>query len=326
MRNPQIIFAALLLCGCLSPAAAPSPSPTPIPTPTSSPSPTPSPSPSPTPAAGVYTNFVLGYRIETPAPWRHSACLSTQDQTKLPAGDGFVRVPEQDERGTDTGYPFDVVQVQAHPNPDRLTPERWLATGVIGGTAGQTTEPATLDGHSAILVRPGPGLVLMYLVPVADRIYVIGYQNSYNDTSNAPVMERMVTSFHLLTDQERSAAPSPAPVPARSAEAVADVLAEGFAQLNADLLATVMAPCIAAALEQAGGTFTPRGAFVSQLRDAFAGGLRVTVQRRPLENDGTGTFVRATWNAAVEQQRDLYLRRDGDVWSWYLTLTRQPVR
>jgi hypothetical protein len=30
--------------------------------------------------------------------------------------------------------------------------------------------------------------------------------------------------------------------------------------------------------------------------------------------------------AVVVQQRDLYLRRDGDVWSWYLTLTRQPVR
>jgi hypothetical protein len=139
-------------------------------------------------------------------------------------------------------------------------------------------------------------------------------------------MERMVTSFHLLTDQERSAAPSPAPVPARSAEAVADVLAEGFAQLNADRLATVMAPCMSAALEQAGGTFTPRGASVEELRKAFAGGLRVTVQRRPIESDATGTFVRATWNAAVEQQRDLYLRRDGDTWSWFLTLTRQPVR
>src|SRR5439155_21734054 len=147
-----------------------------------------------------------------------------------------------------------------------------------------------------------------------------------NDTSNAAVMERMVTSFHVLTDQERSAAPSPAPVPARSAEAVADVLAEGFAQLNVDLLATVMAPCMSAALEQAGGTFMPRGAFVSQLRDTFAAGLRVTVERRPIASDQTGTFVRATWAAVVVAQRDLYLRRDGDVWSWYLTLTRQPVR
>jgi hypothetical protein len=241
-------------------------------------------------------------------------------------GDGFVRVPEQDERGTDTGYPFDVVQVQVHPNTDRLTPERWLATGVIGGTAGQTTEPAILDGHSAVLVRPGPGLVLAYLVPVADRIYLIGYQNSYNDTSNAPVMERIVKSFHLLTDQERSKAPPPAPIPARSAEAVADTLADGFARKDADLLGTVMAACMAAALEQAGGTFTPRGVFVEELRKSFAAGLTVTVQRRPIQTDATGTFIAATWNAASEQQRDLYLQQTGDEWSWYLTLTRQPVR
>ena len=328
MRNRPIILAALLVSACLSPAATPSSSPTSSPSPSASPSPSESPSPTPTAATAdlVFTNAVLGYRIDTPAPWRRSACLSTQDPTPLAAGDGFVRVPEQDERGTDTGYPFDVVQVHVERNPDRLTPERWLATGVIGSTQGQTTEAVTLDGHSAVLVRPAPGLVLAYLIPVADRMFVIGYQNTFNDTSNVAAMDRMVRSFHLLTDQERAAAPSPVPVAARSAEAVADTLADGFARMDADLLATVMAPCMAAAMEQAGGTFMPRGAFVSQLRDTFAAGLRVTVERRPIGSDQTGMFVRATWSAAVQQQRDLYLRRDGDVWTWYLTLTRQPVR
>jgi hypothetical protein len=235
-------------------------------------------------------------------------------------------VAQEDERGTDVGNVFDVVQVHVEPNPNRVTPERWLATGVIGGTANQITEPATIDGRSALLLRQGPGLALAFLVPVADWMYVVGYQNSYNDTSSAPLMERMVRSFHVLTDQERSAAPPPAPIPARSAEAVADVLAGGFARQDPDLLGTVMAPCMAAALEQAGGTFMPRGAFVLDLRKAFAGGLRVTVEPRPLATDATGTFVKATWNAAAEQRRDLYLKREGDVWSWYLTLTRQPVR
>jgi hypothetical protein len=328
MRNRPVILAALLLSGCLSPAATPSSSPSPTPSPSASPSPSESPSPTPTaaPTGAVFTNVVLGYRIDTPAPWRRSACLSTRDQSKPPAGDGFVRVPEQDEKGTDVGYVFDVVQVQVHPNPDRLTPERWLALGLIGGSATQSTEAATLDGHSALLLRSGPGLAIAYLVPIADRIYVVGYQNPPSDTSNVAEMDRMVRSFHLLTDQERAAAPSPVPVAARSAEAVADTLADGFARADADLLATVMAPCMAAAMEQAGGTFMPRGAFVQELRKAFAGGLTVTVQRRPIEKDATGTFIRATWNAAAEQQRDLYLKSDGDVWSWYLTLTRQPVR
>ena len=232
----------------------------------------------------------------------------------------------EDERGTDVGNVFDVVQIHVEPNPERLSPERWLATGVIGGTANQITEPTTIDGHSALLLRQGPGLALAFLVPVADRMYVVGFQNSYNDASSAPVMERMIRSFHLLTDQERAAAPSPVPVAARSAEAVADTLADGFARADADLLATVMAPCMAAAMEQAGGTFMPRSAFVQDLRKAFAGGLTVAVQRRPIESDAIGTFVRATWNAAGEQQRDLYLKRDGDTWSWFLSLTRQPVR
>src|SRR5256886_12274071 len=155
MRNRPVILAAMLLCACVSPAAvpSPSPSPSPIPTASASASPSPSPSASPTPTTGVFTNFVLGYRIDTPAPWRRSACLSTRDQSKPPAGDGFVRVPEQDEKGTDVGYVFDVVQVQVHPNPDRLTPERWLALGLIGGSATQSTEAATMDGHSALLLR-----------------------------------------------------------------------------------------------------------------------------------------------------------------------------
>jgi hypothetical protein len=159
-------------------------------------------------------------------------------------------------------------------------------------------------------------------------MFIIGYQNAYNDSSGAPTMEGIVRSFHLLTAQERSVASSPAAIPPRSAESVADTLADGFAGTDSDLLATVMEPCMAAAIEQAGGTFTPRGAFVSQLRDAFAAGLRVTVQRRPLESDTTGAFVKATWTQPSKptERRDLYLRRNGDVWSWSLTLTRQPVR
>jgi hypothetical protein len=271
---------------------------------------------------------VLGYRIDLPASWRRSSCLSSQDQTQLPSGDGFVRVSEQEERGTDTGYVFDVVQVRVEPNPDRLTPERWVAAGKIGSTQGQTAEAATLDGRSALLVRPSAYGALSYVLGVADRMFIIGYQNAYNDSSGAPTMEGMVRSFHLLSSEERSAAPSPAAILPRSAESVADTLAEGFANTDSDLLATVMEPCMAAAVEQAGGTFTPRGAFMSQLRDAFAAGLRVTVQRRPLEGEAAGAFVKATWTqpGAPTQRRDLYLRRNADVWSWYLILTRQPVR
>jgi hypothetical protein len=278
--------------------------------------------------SGVFTNFVLGYRIDVPPPWRRSSCLSSQDPTQLPAGDGFVQIAEQDEQGTDVGYTFAVVRVGVEANPDRLAPERWVAAGKIGSTQGQTAEPATLDGRGAVLVRPTAFGPLAYVIGVGDRIFVIGYQNAYNDPTSEPAMRRMVDSFHLLTEEERALAPSPVPAAARSAETVADTLAEGFTQLNADALGAVMAPCMAAALEQAGGSFTPRAALVTQLQAAFAAGLRVAIERRPIESDATGVFVRATWTqpGAPTQRRDLYLRAIGAEWSWYLTLTRQGVR
>lgn len=235
---------------------------------------------------------------------------------------------EQDERGSDTGFPFDVVQVRVEPNPDRLSPERWIASSPIGSMQPQTSEATTLDGRNALLVRPSPFGAVTYVLGVADRIFVVAYQNTYNDASGLAAMDRIARSFHVLTDQERGAAPSPAATRARSAETVADVLADGFTRLDANLLATVMTPCMAAALEQAGGTFTPRAVLAGQLRDAFAKGLRVAVERRPIESDATGSFLKATWTqpGVSTQRRDLYMRSNRGEWSWYLILTRQPVR
>jgi len=285
-----------------------------------------SPSPSPTATPGVYANFILGYRIDLAAPWRRSTCLSSEIQTQLPAGDGFVRVSEQDERGTYTGFPFDVVNVRVEPNPDRLTAERWATPATMGSMTGQSTLATTLDGRNALAVRPSVYGAVTYVLAVADRVFVVAYQSAYNDTSGLPAMERMARSFHLLTDQERAAAPSTAVVQPRSAESVAGTLVDGFTHLDADLLATVMAPCMAAALEQAGGTFTPRTAFATQLRDSFATGLRVAVEPS-IESDATGSFLKATWTQpGSTQRRDLYLRPNGETWSWYLILTRQPVR
>lgn len=326
-RLAAFALAATLASACVSPAAAPSSSPTPSPSPTESPSPSASPSPSPTTTAGVFTNFVLGYRIDSPAPWRRSSCLSSEVQTQLPAGDGFVRVSEKDERGTDTGFPFDVLNVRVEPNPDRLTAERWVTPATMGSMTGQTIEATTLDGRNALAVRPSLYGAVTYVLAIADRVFVVSYQSAYNDASGLPAMERMARSFHLLTDQERASAPSPAAVPSRSAQTIAAALVDGFTNLDADLLATVMAPCMAAALEQAGGTFTPRGAFATQLRESFANGLRVAVERA-VESDTGGAFLKATWtqSGSPSQRRDLYMRANGEVWSWYLILTRQPVR
>lgn len=239
-----------------------------------------------------------------------------------------MRVAEEDERGTDIAfYPFDTVHVSVEPNPAGMNAGEWLAAGNLGGTQGQTTEAATIDGQSAVLIRSGPPIRETYVVAAADRIFVVGFDTAPDDPSNANAMQRMIRSFHVLSAAERAAVPSPVPSAARAAETVAEVLVTGFASLDADVLGTVMSPCMSAFLENAGGTFMPRGTFVSQLRSAFANGLRVTVEPQVLKDD-LGRYVKATWvqPGAPTQRRDLYLRSIGNTWSWHLTLTRQPVR
>jgi hypothetical protein len=239
-----------------------------------------------------------------------------------------VRVAEEDERGTDIAFnPFDTVHVGVEPNTAGLSASEWVAAGNLGGTQGQTTEPATIDGRSAVLVRAAPAAAELYVAAVADRIFVVSYQNAAGDATSTTAMQRMIRSFHILSTAERSVTPSPVPTAPRTVETVTDVLVRGFANLDADGLATVMSPCVSAFAENAGGTFTPRSAFVSQLRTGFANGLRVTVDPQVL-TDAIGTYVRATWvqPGAPTQRRDLYLRSIGDTWSWHLVLTRQPLR
>jgi hypothetical protein len=331
MRSWTLVLIVATLTGaCAAPAAAPSPSvshtPSPSPTPTSPPSTAPA---SPTaPLAGTYVNYALGFSLQMPGPWRRSDCLSSRDYSMLPAADSFVRVAEQDERATDVGYAFEAVSVSVESNPNQRSARDWVAQGALGSWPGQTIENGRLDGRDAVVVRPTAALAVAYVVPIADRIFVVGYHNALSDQSQVATMERMVATFHVLTEQERAAAPSqPAPAP-RSAAMVANILADGFAHKDAVLLGTVMAPCMETALERAGASSTPRNVFITQLADGFAKGLQVAVSSSPIEADGPSLFVRATWNqpGVDTQRRDLYLSRTGDVWSWYLTLTRQPVR
>ena len=331
MRSRSLILLAFTLGACAAPAAAPS---APA-TPTFSASPTASTTPaaasatptaSPTAATGgTYVNYPLGFSIQIPGPWRRAECLSSRDYSALPAGDSFVRVPEQEERLSDTGYAFAAVSVSVEANPTRMPVRDWIARSGLGSSPGQTIEDARLDGRDAVVVRPTAALAVAYVVPVADRMYVVGYHNAPNDESQGPAMERMTGTFHVLTSQEQAAAPSyPPPVP-RSAEAVANVLGDGFARADAVLLGTVMDPCMSSGAENAGASATPRNVFITELADAFAKGLRVSVTRAPLESDTFGTFVRATWTQpGIEtQRRDLYMQRSGDVWTWKLVLARQ---
>ena len=293
----------------------------------------PSATPTSTTAAGTFVSPSGLYRLTLLPPWRRSECLSATSpgDQRILAFESFIAVREEDEFSTDIGSPFDEIFVRAERNTDLLTPRAWIQSGKLGQSSTQTLDDATLDAKPAVLMKNGPGFIAAYVLADRSIIYAIGYRRGFNSTIDPAVMERIVTSFHVLADNERPS-PTPTPAPAsRSAEAVADALADGFARKDADALAAVMAPCMSQGAEQAGGSTMPRVRFVAELKRSFAAGVAVTVQPRPIETDNNGSFVRSTWTQPDQQtsRHDLYLRNDrndGGRWVWHLVLVRQPPR
>jgi hypothetical protein len=213
--------------------------------------------------------------------------------------------------------------VQALRNTQLVTPRQWVESGKLGASVGMTVDESTLDGRPAVRVRNGPGFVVAYVLADRSVLYVIRYATRDGSTIDQALADRIIASFHILTDSERSSVTaSPAPSP-RSASAVAAVLVDGFARRDTGLLAAVMAACMDQAGEQAGGTGMPRARFVSQLAAAFTAGSTVDVQPG-VQSDQVGTFLRATWTDPGQgpQRRDLYMRDESGRWVWFLVLRR----
>ena len=82
---------------------------------------------------------------------------------------------------------------------------------------------------------------------------------------------------------------------------------------------------VLAAGEQAGASFVSREKYVDDLRAAFAAGLVVTVQSRPLDGDrASGNLTAAsTWRETITRDRKLMLRRgENDRWEFWGTIER----
>jgi len=140
-------------------------------------------------------------------------------------------------------------------------------------------------------------------------------------------MARMIDSFRFLTDAEVAAARAalPTPLPPRTPEQVADGVAAALTAKNADGLAEFLSACVTTAGEQAGASFVSREKYVDDLRAAFAAGLVVTVQPRPLDGDrASGNLTAAsTWRETITRDRKLMLRRgENDRWEFWGTIER----
>ena len=289
-------------------------------------------SPEATRASGRYASAGLGYSIELPPPWHRSSCsgVDTQ-QTPVRAGEEFVSVSAHDETGSDIGVAYPTLRVFGEANPQGLTPRQWAEQGrTVGASADERIEDVIYaDRPAARKVLNFGGTPLdTYFVANGGRMYVVSPVSRVPpDGPTQLTMARMIDSFRFLTDAEVAAARAalPTPLPPRTPEQVADGVAAALTAKNADGLAEFLSACVTTAGEQAGATFVSREKYVDDLRAAFAAGLVVTVQSRPLDGDrASGNLTAAsTWRETITRDRKLMLRRgENDRWECWGTIER----
>jgi hypothetical protein len=288
----------------------------------------PSPSPSTSSAGGRYVSALLGYSIETPPPWHRSSCMAvvTQQTTGSSGGDVFVPVSARDQTSTDIGAAYPELWLSVQANPQGLSPRQWAEQDRT--ISGRIEDVVYADRPAARNAVPGTAL-FTYFVANGDRMYKIEpHANRPPDAATQQAMGTMIESFRFLSAAEQAAARAalPAALPSRTPEQVADGVAAALAAKNLDALAGFLSPCVTTAGENAGGTTVSREKYLDDLRSAFAAGLVVTVQPRPLSGDrASGNLtVASTWQGPQgTKERKLTLRReDNDRWEWWGTIER----
>lgn len=342
MRLVRLLTVLTLGCGSLANApAAPPSAVTPTPAPRAStalPTPTPTPGPNPTAGPGVYASLAYAYRVELPGGWRRSACQSTRDPTQPPGVETFTNASVEAETGTDIGPANDVVTIRIEDDPTGQTALAWLQSGKMGFSTGSQFEKTTFDGNpdAARIVTNDGSASLAYVVHARGNIYATARGLRDPSPASEAASRALILSLHILSDAELAAAraslAAPLVPPARSADEVADALARGYGQQDTSILATVASACLDSAVENAGGSFSSSAKVLSDTQKAFANGLVVTVEPRPIEfspgPQPAGAMIRATWKDPGQPQRNvkLMLQRVGNTWYWSGVLALQPAR
>jgi hypothetical protein len=301
------VLVAGLLIGCASNPPAASPTAVVVASPTSTPVAT-TIAPSPTPS-GRHVNPVIGYAVTLPPSWRVSECLSSlsQGSPEFVGTDVLTWRTAAEELdlgvfgGTGPSGAFSwIVMIEAQISSQTAVE---FATVRAGGTGGRL-EPATLDGKPAVRSFDDSGNSLGYYVASAGRLYSVTPVpgNDPRPPQLTPAtFDAIARSVTLVAPAARPTA-SPAPVMGPAVEALADALAAAFAASDADRVRDLITPrCwFSSGYWQSEGTSTSRDKFVASLRMAFAQGLRVTVEPRPIRTAPLmrGTFwVWSTWSS-----------------------------
>lgn len=300
------VLVAGMITGCTSNPPAASPTAVVVASPTSTPVAT-TVAPSPTPS-GRHANAVLGYSVTLPPSWRVSECLSTISQDPAFVGTDILTwrtAAEELDLGVSggtgpTGAFSWVVMIEA-----QITTQTAMefATARAGGTGGRL-ESATLDGRPAVRAFDDSGNSLGYYLAGAGRVYgvtLVPGSDPRPPQLTTTTFNAIARSVMLVAPAARPA-PSPAPVLSPAVQALADAVAAAFAASDADRLRDLITPkCwFTAGYWQSEGTSNARDKFVASLRTAFAQGLKVTVEPRPVRAAPLmrGSFwVWSTWSA-----------------------------
>lgn len=302
-----VLIAGMLTgCGANAPAASPTASAALVASPTSTPTAI-APTTSPTPS-GRHVNAVLGYAVTLPPSWRVSECLSSLAQGPEYVGTDVLTwrtaVEELDlgvSGGTGPTGAFSwVVMIEAQITSQTAME---LATARAGGSGGRL-EAATLDGRPAVRAFDDARNSLGYYVASAGRVYsvtLIPGSDPRPPQLTTTTFDAIARSVTLVAPAARPTA-TPAPVIGPAVEALADAVAAAFAASDADRVRDLVTPkCwFTAGYWQSEGTSTSRDNFVASLRRAFAQGLKVTVEPRPIRTAPMmrGSFwVWSTWSA-----------------------------
>ena len=332
------VCVALLACNLFISTPSPSPtatatltpSATPSPTPTASPSPSPSPRPNPTTGPATYTNGGLGYRVQIPAGWRRSECLTTRGEQKVPYFETFTTATVDEELGTDTGPASDVVTIRSE-DAAGLTPLQWLSTGRIGTGAGQRFESTTFDGKEAArIVVIATNTPIAYVVPGRGHMYILQRGQRVFEPNTATAANALINSFHVLTDADLAGAPfaTTPPAPTRSAEDVAAAIAKGFTDKDTAVLEGVAWFCLTQAVENGGGSFGSTPKTLRDLKAKFANGLAVTAQATPFTDQRPdAAAIKGTWTDPGQPKRNVtfMIVKVGPTWYFDGWILGSPV-
>ena len=314
-------------------------------TPSASPAATLTPTPSAPPLAESFERVVLGYRIELPVGLRNSDCLSG-----VGGGDGrlgadtFTLLSPEQERAKDLAevarggepvmWTFQVTLYRS----DGMSALELAARGGCplcdpntSAQLGSTVEPLMLNGYEAARVTIA-GESRQFVLRAAERLYVIElyFNTSFVDRVPRPsVLPAGILDAVAPTFQVRPLGPiaTATPVPSNpppSVREAAAALGTALAAGNVDALTGVATPrCWLQVSAPASG---PVGraveAYLAELRQRFAAGLRVTVdptvrQAQAAGPGGAYYFVRSDWlESGQTTQAELYLSEVDGRWVW----------